>query len=135
MIRLLEFDRRLTNRNAWIVMVISTVAILAGFHHHNSPFSLMFVTSLFALVQRCSLPDSLGRLVALVSPSLYAVFIIHGTRCGRWFYEWFQSCLIDVMHVPVFAAYLIDAIAVFLGCLLIDAVRRSCISLMQRNQA
>jgi len=124
MFRLLDLEHRFSVKWVLPALFISMAFVAVGFHHHNSLFSLVCAACVFVLVKKMSLSGRLSGLVAFVAPSMFSVFLIHSTHAGHRFFVAAQDMLIGQFGVPVFAAYLIDAIVVFVGCVIVDLVRR-----------
>ena len=128
MFKLLNIEERLKRGKPWMIVsvfLISVLMVVLGFHHHNSPFSLIVVALMFFIVKNW-LPIEVhgAKLINLVAPSMFAVYLIHSTASGHVFFKWFLSYLIEVIGLSVFTAYFVSAVVVFILCVNIDLVRR-----------
>jgi len=125
MFRLLELENKFQLKQILMTLLFSACFVLAGFHHHNSPFSLCCVACIFMLVKRIPLNQRVSKFVVLIAPSMFAVFLIHSTYMGHMIFSKVQDGLIGVCGVPVFAAYLVVSVVIFCACVVVDGIRRA----------
>lgn len=103
------------------IAVIGFVFVLAGVSQYNSPFALMLALGVFLLVIRAK-PIG-GKIVNVVSPSMFAVYLYH---TGPFFgvIRTFEQYLVEICGLPVFVTYFVMASSIFCGAIILDLPRR-----------
>ena len=95
--------------------------VIAGFHHHNSPASLVWTACVFTVFSRLQLSSVVSKVVAWIAPTTFGIFLLHSTLTGGWL----RKTVIDftATYLGVYAGYLITTIIVFLVCCFVDKMR------------
>jgi len=119
--------KTVSTRMLMFIAMISGVACWAGFRHYNSPFALAFAASLFLLTVRMPFPspDSLlSRLVLLLSPSMFAVYLIHANPFVMKVMRSVQDDLIGTRGWSYYLVCFACAFVFFVGGMILDVPRR-----------
>lgn len=124
MFRLLDVERWIPVKTVVVGLVAGLVGVIAGFYHHSSPLSFLYISCLFTLVKKVRLPSLMEHVVACIAPSVFSIFLIHGTSGGHRFYSWLCGWMIVDCAAPPMVSYLVVALIVFVLCLLMDLLRR-----------
>ena len=127
MFKCLDVEAMLSKVSNWKLVVVGLFAwglVAIGFHHHNSPFSLVAISLAFLGVKKIVLPIWVSRVVLFSAPSMFAVYLIHGMPYGHRFFIWMQNELIGVRGLPAPVGWMSTALLVFVVCCFIDMVRR-----------
>lgn len=105
--------------------------VMCYYMSYENPFVwAMGLTVVCAVVHLRPLPIRIGRIVALISPSIFSVLLIHhGTPVGRDLYVSFQEWFCRFTNLHPFFIVLLSAIQVFVICIAVDAVRRGLFNL------
>ena len=102
--------------------VISLALVFIGFYHHNSLAALSVVGITFAFVRKINVPTCISRVVKFVSPSVFAIYLIHSSPLGHVVR---RSLLKILSHeFTIMIAWLISALVIFMGAVVIDILRR-----------
>lgn len=114
------------------VFVFGVVALCVGcwgrlyyYPLYDSPHVyLMVLAMLLVFVRYVRVPDGLGKLVCMISPSMFAVYLIHDvTSFGRLLYRIPQHWLLDHTAIHPIFIVLLTAMTTFVACVLMDIVR------------
>ena len=100
---------------------------------YNSPFAVLFALSAFHLFKRrVVLPRVVGRMVVWLSPSVFAVYVLHANECA---YKVLAQ-LVDLLRtaMPTWASLVLTAALAFAVCLVIDLLRRFVFSSLRQFQ-
>ena len=119
------------NRKLWLIAVPSVAMCALGFSHYNSPFALMAVCCGFVLFKNVMLPKLLSRVVLAISPSVFAVYILHQTAYGYPFVDLGMRIARKVSSCPATVTF-IAAVVVFCICVGVDMIRRSLLKAVRR---
>ena len=118
------------------IFVVSLLVSCAGygwFGHYCSPFAVLAAGSSFCLARRLSFLDSpvLRRILAIVTPSLFSVYLLHCAPCGLKFIRGFsQKMASDGLSEML--SCMIASIVVFAVAMCLDIPRRLLIWLVGR---
>ena len=113
---------KLNLRGELVLAVIGFVFVLAGVSQYNSPFALMLALGVFLLFNRAK-PMGGGKIVNVISPSMFAVYLYH---TGPFFgvIRTFEQYLVETCGLPVCVTYLVMALTIFCGAIVLDLPRR-----------
>lgn len=129
-LRTKRIDERLTASHAFLLFVLTGVAIAVfKFGSYNSPFAVVFATLGFVLFSKIRVRPRLGRIILCLSPSMFAIYLLHVSHCGLTLMKTMEDNLIQ-NAVPIAVVYLLVAFAGFIPALCIDLLRRSVLSLI-----
>ena len=131
MFRILDLELKFRTRWLVAILLISACLVVVGFHHHNSIASLCFTACLFVLVKRHATFLSASNIVRVVSPTMFAVYLIHSAPAGHWF-----RCLLFerlvVSNTNVYLCWIASAAVVFIVSVAIEMVRASIFNSVRR---
>ena len=114
-------------------LCVGSMGVGVGFMNHNSPFSLLFVFSIFALIKYIEIPDFLSRVIMLLAPSIFPVYLIHThQKIGFVLIRRFEDCLFEVLGLPFPVIWLLVACTVFIASSILDMPRRCIVLLLSR---
>ena len=133
MFRLLELEQRLGRGVLCVFGVVCAVAVFVGFHHHNSLSSLGLVICVFLFFKNLSLPIGMSRLVALLAPSAFAVYLLHSSVAGRAIFTALMPNCVK-LGMGAFIAYFVDTVLVVSLCFGVDLIRRCIVKLFSRRK-
>lgn len=105
--------------------------VMCYYISYENPFVwAMGLTIVCAVVHLRPLPKQLGEMVALISPSIFSVLLIHlGTPVGKELCVSLQEWLFRSTDFHPFFIVLLSAIQVFVICIAVDFVRRGLFNL------
>ena len=126
LVRCYKYDRFFHGWKFHAIIILSFVVCGIGFSHYDSVFSLVLSIGVFQMIRRIDIPEWFGRTVSFVSPSMFAVYLLHQTVHGYNFVEQgmlFARRVFDFAFLETFLA----SIFVWTACVGVDLVRRSLI--------
>ena len=133
MVALCKVCDKVSKLGATLCVLIPIVMAFFGikFTYYNSPFDFMFAFGLFCLFRRNFLDDEsfFAKAVLFVSPSLFFVYLYHShPKPG---FEILAKCQGFIVNsgIPIPFAWLLIAILIFAGGIVIDSIRRMLLSL------
>lgn len=99
-----------------------------GAEDYDSPFSLAFAVSVFYFFLKVRVGDRFGRLIALVSPSMFFVYLVHSHQSlfkdghgGVWTIE---NWMVENWGLCTPLVWLVMALAIFFCGVVLDVPRR-----------
>lgn len=119
-------------------IIYHRVSILAGclflipvLGSYNSPVTILFTVLLFLLFERIKVSESYRRIINLIVPSLFAVYLLHTNSVGFELIE--KVCKSHIVEgMPRYISYVMCVSLVFGGCLILDCPRRLLSRIMSR---
>lgn len=127
--RLCNVDARIPT---WVALLVFPVCFVLSYFklaYYNSPVSLGLMISAFVLMQRVTLPDSIGRIIAWAGPSMLSVFVIHAVTWWHWqIPHWVHQ--LKSIGLPEWSSFIVLACLMFICSLALDMPRRIVISLI-----
>ena len=117
-------------RPAWIIISVPILFVLAalGMNEYQNIVSLLLSAVLFALFSRITLPAWMVRGILLMSPSVFAIYLLHQPEID-FEVEIVKSC-VDA-GCNIYIAYHAAALTVFFLALSVDVPRRVATWLMR----
>ena len=117
-------------RSRWIVVIIPILVCFAalGMNEYNNIVALLLSAMFFTAFGKIRLPPWMSRVVVVLSPSVFAIYLIHQpimafeTRVVKWLAD---------MGSGVYIAYFAAALTVFFLALVVDLPRRVAAWLMR----
>lgn len=109
--------------NRWWLMLLTLPFVVLGFYHHNSPFAFLFALAVFLIFKDLRLPNQLCRFCALLSPSVFAIYLYHSTGVGFRALKSIEASMVDA-GAPVFLVHIIGGVLIFVGGIVVDIPRR-----------
>ena len=76
------YEEKLRTKWLFLAAIASGVFIWIGFYHYSSPFALIFAGSTFYLFKRLPLHHSFKKIIMLISPSMFSVYLLHTNELG-----------------------------------------------------
>lgn len=122
--RVTKIDERIQTKYLLLAWISLAVVAWAGFGHYNSPVAMLLSAASFFLFKRMSVHSSVARVVCTLSPSMFAVYILHANGVGYRTLRLIETKVIDVWGFPTVVGWMCAAIVVFVSCVLIDGLRR-----------
>lgn len=111
---------RLKNRHLVLIALVCLPLVAFGFGNYHSLFSAALALAGFVWMSRVNLPNGLCQFVLWLSPSMFAVYLLHSTRYGFEVIERLQ----DALRLPLVPCAILTGMIVFGACVLIDSIRR-----------
>ena len=121
--RSMQLEKYATRRNITIVLCITLPITAVGVAHYDSIPALFQAAALFCLFKRFKLSDKFSRLLQLLGPSMFSVYLLHANCVGYFTLRTFNMKLIG-NGVPLYCSYFTVAFSVFVLALAIDSLRR-----------
>ena len=131
-IRQRRYDRYFASAWFWCVFVVSSVLCWLGFSHYDSVFALIVAVGVFQIVRKLQLPDIGSRIVLAISPSMFAVYLLHQTIHGFNFVEFGMKTGMTVFDDSSKCCTFVAAVVVFAGCVFLDLLRRLCVAMFTK---
>ena len=124
--RIIKFDRLI--KPQLVLIAIPILTTVTAFYRgalgsYNSPQIIILTVLVFWLFKHVRISPLWIRVTSLITPSLFAVYLLHYGSFGRLLYERL-ICLRHIDGIPVVMASLIIATVVFALSLLVDIPRR-----------
>lgn len=98
------------------------------FNAYNSPILFIFSVSMLVVCSRIRVnPVAIQKLIGIIGPSIFAVYIIHCNFCFRRILHWnnlWKSILDNHSTTACLGIVVFWSIVIFCGCILIDYARR-----------
>jgi len=138
--RVYSLDSRLKWR--WVLPIMCLSVICASqffwplsrmqmvFSRYNSPVLLVFAVCVFWLFRRMHIPRSSVGLLAFITPSVFAVYLIHCNPVGYRAFDALER-MWAANGLNVYLAYMVNAVTMFIVALLVDIPRRCIIHLLK----
>ena len=118
------FQNKIPRSFLVITLILLFAANWLGFGHYHSPTAIAFVLVSFALIKGVNLRCGVARVVKIITPSMFAVYLLHtniyGFRCISALEDW----LLGLIKMPTYIMYVITSIVIFVGCIILDIPRR-----------
>lgn len=113
------------------LVAIGLAFVLVGVSQYNSPFALMLALGVFLLVNRVK-PMGGGKIVNVISPSMFAVYLYH---TGPFFgvIRTFEQYLVETYGLPILVTYFVMASVIFCGAIILDVPRRLVARMLMRK--
>lgn len=92
------------------------------FYHYNSIFALMNAVAIFELFKQITYADTIKKLFAMISPSVFSVYLLHGKPAIRkilWNVA-LRNYLLQISCLKYMICVIGISIAIFCGCILVD---------------
>lgn len=132
-IRLRNYDRLFNGFKFWIGFIVSIVFCGIGFSHFDSIFSLYVAVGLFQMFRLVHVPVAIGRVVLLISSSMFPVYILHQAYRGFNLIEFGMNVSVGLVgDLSPMLCTLFTAIFVFISCLTLDVLRRAFVTAIGR---
>lgn len=122
--RTLDLSRYFSTKKALLLLPVCAIPILLGFSGSSLLPAFIVTAVFFEVFRRISLPWWMAKVVLFVSPSCFAIYLLHMTSAGLRYMNRFESWLCDEKSVPVVLSYFIVACVTYIACLGLDVVRR-----------
>jgi len=120
------------SNTVWVFWV-GCLALVPFFGSNISPVTLFYAIVVFRLFQRIRISERFGNCIALVIPSLFAVYLLHTNEIGFSIIACFVHALIG-HGVRRYVAYGTCAVGVFAACLVLEFPRRFLLVLVERRR-
>ncbi len=122
--RVLDVGRFFTWRRALTALAALWFCTGIGLGEYASPFAVALAGTCFLIFARVPWPRWLGRAALVLSPSMFAVYLLHCNGLGFELMTRLEDRLADVQGWPLAAAYLAVAATAFCACVAVDVPRR-----------
>lgn len=107
---------------ALLIGMFAFLLVFLGFHHHNSPASLILVCIAFAFVRKIRLFNAARRIVLFVAPSVFGIYLVHSSPLGHFIRK--KLLFQFVGDKPSFLSCLLVAFIIYFASICIDVIRR-----------
>lgn len=111
-------------RFTWILVLVPFLFALAalGMNEYQNIVSLLLSAVLFAFFSRITLPARMGRVILLMSPSVFAIYLLHQPEID--FEGGIVKSCVDA-GCDIYTAYFAAALTVFFLAMAVDLPRRA----------
>ena len=110
-------------RGTWVIVIIPILVVLAalGMNEYNNIVALFLSAMFFTAFDKIGLPAWLSRVVLILSPSVFAIYLLHQPMidCETGVVKWLAD-----RGIGIYAAYFAAAMTVFFLALAVDLPRR-----------
>lgn len=131
LIKALDIEAYFTRKRLVVSMLILWGITSLGFGEYASPFAVALAATTFYLFKQLSIPEWVGKIARLLSPSMFAIFLFHNTKVGFSFIRYAEKILVE-HNVSIYVAFFLVATTIFFSCLIIDIPRRILLSIIQK---
>jgi len=107
-------------------------ALMPVFGNFVFPGVMFLCLIMFRLFERLAIPTSAGRVILLVVPSLFPVYLLHTNSFGLDFIHQFVQKSINY-GAPRYVSYVTCTVIVFLGAAVLDIPRRAAVRLVAKR--
>lgn len=126
MYRLFELGKAIRWCHLLIAAPLLTGVCIAGYGwlgDYNSPFAVLQAIAIFEMFRRIRLPSAIGRVVFLIAPSVFAIYMLHGhPSCFQWLTD--QIAVLRQSEIPQWAACVLASTGLFFFSFVLDIPRR-----------
>lgn len=122
--RVTKIEERIQTKYIILAWIPLAVVAWVGFGHYNSPVAMLLAAVSFFLFKRMSVHASVAKVVCALSPSMFAVYILHANGVGYRTLRLIETKIIDVWGLPTVVGWVCAATVIFVSCVLIDGLRR-----------
>lgn len=129
------FENRFSFRVEVLVFVLVVLFFISTlgygwFGHYASPFAVITSAVAFNLFKRMSFPPGVSKCLLCLSPSMFAVYILHGyVPCLNYI----GLCVSNLCkNIPLDVGLITVATLMFLVCIFLDFIRRSGLFMITR---
>lgn len=134
LMRFYDLENRLQLKFVVPCMLVLLVPAFLKLGFYNSPVALGLALGSFILVRRIKVSGWIEKAVLFVSPSMFAVYILHVSPLGMNLaipegVKGFMSVGVDK-----WSSYLVVAVGIFAACVCIDLVRRIAIGVFSHRE-
>lgn len=126
------YEDKLCTKWLFLAATASGIFTWIGFHHNCSPFSWIFAGAMFYLVKRMPLPSLLEKMVMFISPSMFAVYLLHTNRFGFDLLSKAEAYLMSAGWNYYVMAFTV-AIGIFVVCFVLDMPRRVLLYFLEKK--
>ena len=115
-------DERL--RVVWVAFaaVVFMVLCALDLNEYNSPTSALLAGCGFFLFSRIKINSIISKVVFIIAPSIFAVYLLHQPGCLFSQDSFVRDCVVKGWNV--YWTYFVCGLIVFTGCLVVDIPRR-----------
>ncbi|MEG2414665.1 MAG: hypothetical protein RSB74_01935, partial [Kiritimatiellia bacterium] len=119
-----DLGQWLTRRRICCIVPVLLLIVGMGFGEYDSPFAVSLAMVMFILFSRIQLSRRMGQFVLLLAPSMFAVYLLHDNDTGRFLIREIMKWGVEGYGLSPYLAYLLCAVLIFVGCILLDIPRR-----------
>lgn len=116
------------------LVILSLPITWIGFGHYNSVASFVLAGAIFYLVEKLSVSERIGNILALAVPSLFPIYLLHCNGVGYEYLKSLNRFFIEDCHIWLYASYVMTAVVVFTTCFMIDLPRRFVLYMIDRSR-
>ena len=128
--KVFNLERYLYNKAGLFILVICIILTAIGLGHYCSPFSFMLVAVAFTFWRKVRLPNWAESCAKLISPSIFAVYLLHANGFGYHVIKSLENRTID-LGVSLYPTYFLVAIVIFICCIVLDIPRRLLVMILK----
>ena len=117
---------KLPQKPTWLLLlatVLGVVVALSHFGFYNSPFQFLFAAFMFLAFKELKLPKAVCKILRVISPSVFAVYVIHTNIAGIHLMKILDAVIISKWQHGILVTFLVG-LTVFCVSLMIDLPRR-----------
>lgn len=107
-----------------IILLPLLLLTAIGMGDYASPFATLLATTTFLLFKRMNLSAWGSRVVFALAPSMFSVYLLHTNQVGISFMLRVQEILLAGGWVPLYLAFSLSALVIFVVAVLVDLFRR-----------
>lgn len=122
-LRSIAIDRIVTTRTLFVFLFAALFFVsLAHLSSFNSPFCFIVAAALFLIVRKLPMNRTLGRIVLVVSPSMFSVYFLH--LSGSFMTRDMAMAITEKTGCWLAAAGMAASVCSFVACVGLDVPRR-----------
>ena len=106
-----------------LLIMAACLLLIPILGNYTSPVTILFTVLLFCLFERADVSEQCEKIINLIVPSLFAVYLLHTNTIGFDLISRYCDCLIG-LGIARYLSYGICALSVFVVCLVADIPRR-----------
>jgi hypothetical protein len=115
-----------------LISLLCIPFIVLGVSSYASPFSFLVVAVVFYNIKKLQCNLFVSNLVRLISPSLFAVYLLHSNGLGfRLIFKY--TLLLSESKIPDIICGFISGVTVMVVCLILDLPRRAVVFLLRKK--
>jgi len=112
------------------IIIISLFAGAIGLGDYNSPFALLLSGAAFLYFLCLRLTRRLQMVCVWAAPSMFSVYLMHAHGNAWVILKSIEEHFLNI-GIPLWGAYVLTALTIFVGCIALDIPRRFALSLLK----
>jgi surface polysaccharide O-acyltransferase-like enzyme len=127
-----QHDGGILSRGKVCAFIVGVIGVLLTRHGGtSSPFSFLVGASVVMMARRINMPNAASKVISWLSPSLFAIYLIHSNSFGFAVIRFLEGRMQD-SGWGLCAIYVAVTLIMFLGAFILDLPRRMVVGLISR---